>query len=692
MKLKIFLFLLIIFLPIYAFALEIISDTLERFEEEQKYVATGNVKIQDEKYILKAQKAIYYEKTNEVEAFGDMYYEDDEITAWAEEGKINIEQKTGFLKKGMIHIKKQDIWITADEIERLSEIKYKAKKATFSTCEPEPDSAQPWCFTGESVDLIVDDTLISKATTFKVKNIPLAFSPIFWGPGGNTKKSGFLPLKIGNSNTRGFQFSPAYYLVIDSNKDATFYIDYFSKAGVGKGIEYRYMDFDTKGMWYAYQINDRIIEKNYQELRAIHLQKLKNFDLLIDLNYVNKNDFYRQYGDVRSVNLTYLFKEYGKDLQARYDRFLQSSIEVSIPGVLSRFYFLGQGWKDLKNEGMSPPLKAELGYVVYPYKIGSFNATFNMNLTEFYKEDGLNGQRLEINPSITHNFGDSVKIRQNLNAKAIFYNLDRTAPYEDVSHREMIQYNAKAFMRFYKRENSFTHIIEPFIEGVFIGVNGKPPILKYAEIIDDTALIRAGVYNRFNFKNLLVEGRIAQVYDFRAKNEWDKLYPILIESRASFWKISFGFDTYQNISKKRMERFNSWIGFSPDETTSISFSQRYTRDGAISPAYLWSPTLRNQYDLYEKEGKIKTYALSLSKKISEKWSFNTNINYDAKGAGLRDSYLNIRYAEKCWAANISLSRKPVERQGKETSDFSFLIIFELKGIGAIKPYEYSIYF
>ncbi len=684
MKLKVPLFLFIIFLPIYAFALEITSDTLESFEEEQKYVAIGNVKIQNEKFILKAQKAIYYEKTNEVEAFGDMYYEDDEITAWAEEGKINIEQKTGFLKKSLIHIKKQDIWITADEIERLSEIKYKAKKATFSTCEPKPDRAQPWCFTGESVDLIVDDTLISKVTTFKVKNIPLAFSPIFWGPGGNTKKSGFLPLKIGNSNIRGFQFSPAYYLVIDSNKDATLYLDYFSKAGLGKGIEYRYMDFNTKGMWYAYQINDRILDKNYQELRAIHLQKLKNFDLLIDLNYVNKNDFYRQYGDVRSVNVTYLFKEFGKDLQARYDRFLQSSMEVSVPGVQSRFYLLGQGWKDLKNDGMSPPLKAELGYIVYPYKIGPFNANFNINLAEFYKEDGLNGQRFEINPEITHNFGDVVKLTQNLNAKVIFYNLEKTTPYKDVSHREMIQYNARAFMRLYKKESDFSHLIEPFVEGVFIGVNGKPPILKEAEILDDTGLIRAGVYNKFKFKSLTIEGRIAQVYDFRAKNEWDKMYPILIEGRASFWKISFGFDTYQNISKKRMERFNSWIGFSPDETTSISFSQRYSRDGALSPAYLWAPTLRNQYDFYENEEGIKTYAFSLAKKISEKWSFNTNINYDAKGAGLRDSTLNIRYAEKCWAANISLSRKPVERQGKETSEFSFLVIFELKGIGAIK--------
>ncbi|GAQ95607.1 LPS-assembly protein [Thermodesulfovibrio aggregans] len=670
-------------------AVEIVSETLERFEKEKKLIAIGDVYMSDGTFDLKAQKVIYYEDTADIEAFGDLYYDDDEITVWAEEGKFNRDKKTGFLKNALLHIKKQDMWIKASEIERLNEIKYKAKKATFSTCEPEPDSAQPWCFTGEFVDLVVDDTLTSKITTFKVKDVPILFSPVFWGPGGTTKKSGFLPFKFGNSNTRGIRLSPAYYLVIDSNKDATFYIDYFSKVGLGKGIEYRYMDFDTKGMWYGYQIKDRKLNKNYMELRGIHLQKFKGIDLLADINYVNKNDFYREYGDVRSASSTYLFKEYSKDLSARYDRFLQSSVEVSLPGVQSRFYLLGQGWKDLKEGGTSPPVKAELGYVVYPYRLGQFNVNFNTNVAEFYKEDGLKGQIFEINPQISYSTGDSIKLSQTLELKEIFYNLEKTAPYEDVSHREMLQYNAKAFMRFYKRTANFSHLIEPFMEGVLIGVSGKPPILTSSEIIDDTALIRAGIYNKLNFRSFTTEARIAEVYDFRAKNEWDKLYPVLLEARISFWKINLGFDTYQNISKKRMERFNSYIGFSPDETTSLSLSQRYTKYGALSPAYIWSPTLRDQYNSQETEDGIKTYAITVAKKLSERWSFTANLNYDAKGAGLRDSSLNLRYAEKCWAANVSITRRPVEIEGRQTSEFSFLVIFELKGLGPIRVYERS---
>ncbi|MCS7215729.1 MAG: LPS assembly protein LptD [Thermodesulfovibrio sp.] len=670
-------------------AMEIVSESLEYFGEEKKIIAIGDVYMSDITFDLKAQKVIYYENTGDIEAYGDLYYNDDEITAWAEEGKLNRDKKTGFLKNALLHIKKQEIWIKASEIERLSEIKYKAKKATFSTCEPEPDTSQPWCFTGEFVDLVIDETLTSKITTFKVKDVPVLFSPVFWGPAGGTKKSGFLPLKFGNSNTRGVRLSPAYYLVIDSNKDATFYLDYFSKIGVGKGIEYRYLDFDTKGMWYGYHIKDKKLNKEFIELRGIHLQKIKGVDFLADLNYVNKNNFYREYGDVRSASNTYLFKEFGKDLSARYDRFLQSSVEVSVPGVQSRFYLLGQGFKDLKEGGISPPLKAELGYVVYPYSIGQFNINFNTSLAEFYKKNGLKGQRFEIGPQISHSMGDSVKLTQSLVLKEIFYNLDKTSPYEDTSHREMIQYNAKSFIRFYKSGQDLTHLIEPFVEGVFVGVNGKPPILKDAEVIDDTALLRTGIFNKLNFRNFSLQARIVQVYDFRAKNGWDKLYPILVEGRVSFWKINFGFDTYQNISKRRIERFNSDISFSPDETTSLSLSERYTRDGSLSPAYIWSTTLRDQYKYKEKEGGVKTYALTIAKKLSERWHFTTNLNYDAKGKELRDSSLNIKYTQSCWAANIAITRRPVEIQGKKTSEFSFLVIFELKGLGPIRVYERS---
>lgn len=686
------LFFIFFFLPYYSYAVEILSDRLERFEKEKRIIAEGNVNMKEEKYALRAEKVIYYEQTGDIEAYGNVYYDDEEMTTWAEEVIINKDNNKGILKNALIHIKKQDIWIKASEIHRLSEIKYLAKNAIFSTCKPETEASQPWCITSEHIELSIDETLIAKMATFRIKNIPVLFSPIFWGPGGNIKKSGFLPIRFGNSNKRGLRISPAYYLAIDSNKDFTFYIDYFSKIGIGKGIEYRYIDFDTKGMWYAYHIYDREIEDNFFEFRGVHLQKFKFFDLLVDINFVNKVDFYREYGDIRSVSNTYVFKEFGKDLTVRYDRFLQSSVELGLPLANSRLYLLGQAWKDLKIEESNPTLRTELGYFIYPFYLGPFNINLNLSIAEYYKKNGLKGQRFEIAPALNHVLGDTIKFSQTLSINQILYNLDLNYPYSsasNVSNREMIRYYAKLFTRFYKTNPSFYHLIEPFIEGDFIRTNGNSPIMRESEIFDNTALFRFGIYNKVNFNNFSMEARLAQLYDLRAKNEWNKLYPLLIEGRLSYGKLNFSFDTFQNLKLRRTERINSSITYNPDDKTSISLYQRYTRYGAPIPYNLWSSTLREQYTLSEQEPGIKTFGAFFAKEISKKWTLNANINYDAKGGGLRDSSLNVRYAEDCWASNLSIKRRPVEIQGRQTSELSFLLFFELKGLGIVRVYERS---
>jgi len=56
---KVLIVLLVLFLPCLAFSIEITSDTLEHFDEEQKSVATGNVHMADPNFEMKAQKAIY---------------------------------------------------------------------------------------------------------------------------------------------------------------------------------------------------------------------------------------------------------------------------------------------------------------------------------------------------------------------------------------------------------------------------------------------------------------------------------------------------------------------------------------------------------------------------------------------------------------------------------------------------------
>ena len=49
---------------------------------------------------------------------------------------------------------------------------------------------------------------------------------------------------------KGTQLSLAYYQVIAPNQDATLYLDYLSRLGLGKGLEYRYIfGHENEGIW-----------------------------------------------------------------------------------------------------------------------------------------------------------------------------------------------------------------------------------------------------------------------------------------------------------------------------------------------------------------------------------------------------------------------------------------------------------
>jgi lipopolysaccharide assembly outer membrane protein LptD (OstA) len=76
------------------------------------------------------------------------------------------------------------------------------------------------------------------------------------------------------------------------------------------------------------------------------------------------------------------------------------------------------------------------------------------------------------------------------------------------------------------------------------------------------------------------------------------------------------------------------------------------------------------------------YTLGVSAPISKHWVFNASTGYDAKGPGLRDFTIKTTYKEQCWNIDLVTSRRPADQF--RPADYSYLIVIELKGIGAFK--------
>ncbi|MFA5354703.1 MAG: LPS assembly protein LptD, partial [Thermodesulfovibrionales bacterium] len=305
-------------------------------------MATGHVRIEEDDALLLADRAVFHQATSLAEAEGNVVYEDDETRAETDHAEMDLKKKTGRLHDAVIFVKKGHYWITGEGFEKMDGDHYKAKTASFTTCDSSPDSRPDWCFKGNDVDVVVSKKITARNVTYRIKGIPLLYSPYLAAPVKSERSTGLLVPLIGNSTEKGIRFSPAFFWAIDDNKDATLTLDYYSKRGTGIGAEYRYVAVDSKGQWYGYHLKDRALDKKFWILKGQQEYKAARWEAKADINYVNDGLYY---------------KDYAEQNDARTQRFLQSFAEISLPLKNSRIALTGQYWVDMRDGNAGAPQK-----------------------------------------------------------------------------------------------------------------------------------------------------------------------------------------------------------------------------------------------------------------------------------------------------------------------------------------------
>ena len=194
-----------LFLPEYSLAADtetvITSDSLEYFSETNQYVARGSAQIVKDDAFITADEITYDETTSDVVATGKVDYHDANTSMKAEKAEMNLESKTGKLFNANIFFSKDKIpektlerierrkssldmasirdhfYLSGAEIEKTGENSYYSPSAVFTAC----DAPLPaWCFKGKNVTL--EEDLKAKDSTFRIKNIPVLYTPYLWAP------------------------------------------------------------------------------------------------------------------------------------------------------------------------------------------------------------------------------------------------------------------------------------------------------------------------------------------------------------------------------------------------------------------------------------------------------------------------------------------------------------------------------
>jgi LPS-assembly protein len=116
-----------------------------------------------------------------------------------------------------------------------------------------------WTLRGPTFDIIPGDRAIARSATFRVKSVPLFYTPRFYKSlADRPRKSGFLMPNIGNSSRRGKMIGVGYYWAFHRSYDLMYRSQLFTQRGFAHHADFRgkptaESDFN----FILYGVNDR---------------------------------------------------------------------------------------------------------------------------------------------------------------------------------------------------------------------------------------------------------------------------------------------------------------------------------------------------------------------------------------------------------------------------------------------------
>jgi LPS-assembly protein len=627
--------------PPFCFAEEagtvITADRVEYFGRTKKYVATGSVVLERAGAVVRADEIIYQEDTSEAVIPGAFTYQDPETSIKAARAEMNVDDKTGRLFGAEVFYKKYNYHISGKEIEKRGDDYYFSPDATFTTCDaPVP----AWCFKGKEVNAVMDKRLTSRDTTFRIKDIPVFYTPYLLAPLTKERQTGLLMPLVGNSSTRGFSLSLPFYWAIAENRDATVVLDAFSKRGIGTGLEYRFIEpGGASGNWWAYHIRDTELDKDFWEVRGVYENRHADGPGgYLGVNYVNVKDFYREYSSRRDVRIL---------------RYLDSTGEFNLPLTDSRLYLLAQYSQDLQNDtAIAPQRLPEAGYVRNYTALGDFMYSASLSASNFWSEKGESAGRVDIYPRLLHSVGRDFVLTQSVGLRETAYSFYGEQDSGKVAQRAAFEYDVTGHTRVYKKYASFTHIIEPSIRYHFIySSDNDLPVFDSAELYGKTSNVELSVLNR----GIAAGGR--ELFAVRLTQPLDTysgrpLLPLRLDVKLDT-PFPLMFEATYNVNTGQLETVTSDLGF-----------RLFNAGFAVG-------------ERYNRKEDVLTYTASFDVSLHKSVQLGGQMWYDAKGGGLTDLTLNLKYKRQCWGVRLEAVKRP--------GDFSMKVMFDLTGLSTKSP-------
>ena len=655
------------------------ADSLTHEAAQDRIEATGSVRIRGRGMTLLSDRALLFSERNEAEAMGNVTLMSDGDMLRADRLRINYQDDTGEVEQGDAFIKKGNFHVRAARMYKLGPDSYRLEDGTFTTCDAERPS---WKFSASDVKVTLGEYATGKHAFFYLRDVPVFYFPYIVFPVRQERQSGFLTPRGGNSSKKGVTFNLAYYWAISPSQDATFNLDIQSKRGVGLGVDYRYIrKRGSEGSFRGYAIYDTDQQRFRGDMSQKHKEIISDtFNIKSEINLATDRDFYRDFAEQTgvynrnqldsSLSVTKLFHRqvlvgelrYVEDLREDMPdnrKTLQKLPVISLTGVRERLF----------------------GTPLYMSHESSF--------TNFYRSEGIKGQRLDINPLLNAYAKpfDAVETtawagyRLRLyNAYDIPKNDGNNLPDADGFHGMGLFTGGGAvsstLARVYETGSAVVpkvrHVLIPEVRYNFVQ-DREQKDLPFFDFNDRLVHENRVVYSLANYLTGKFAGtggnaeyrellylRLSQGYDLSGErrdlltlvDEKRPFTDVMLEARVNPLKqVSLSLDSRFNVYETNIS------------TTAVSADAKDGNGNAAGVTYRFA---RNEVDYLEGRASLALF---------KPFYFNYASRYSFDREDFLESFYSLEYRHQCWSVNVTY------RDRVDTKEV--FVNFNLAGIGSL---------
>ena len=384
-------------------------------------MVSGDANITQKHSILTADQVDLLRRQHRLHAKGNVHLVDPLGDIRATEARLSTVDETGDLTKGKVTNKAKTYRLEGEHLTKLLGQHYHVLDGFFTTCGCDPGTPD-WSITAKDMDVHLGDQAVAHQARFNILGIPVLYFPYATFPADTSRHSGLLAPRIGESGLRGAQLLQPYYWAINRSSDATAALDVETSQRVGLLGEYRLIN----------QVDDFLVVDGAFYDESLRSQSNRTGDI-IDTQLADPHitlDRYDVIGMVRQ-HITPNLMLYGDGMT------VSDSFELREMNVWTLSRTVGAGISFPNSIGSLRNAQSDFG-ALYEYDQGyaKVQGTWNQDLiqppqfalqtmpeilvsgrkdlfgglaytdydiqgVDFYRSQGQDGLRLDINPRLT---------------------------------------------------------------------------------------------------------------------------------------------------------------------------------------------------------------------------------------------------------------------------------------------------